>query len=229
MVVVKSCDFTVHYCNWVLTVLWHCWLGGRKGIRPVKNLSSEVLAWLSVWSEVQTCIWPSWYQCRSLSLAPVKSRLVLPFWYRLTWVIPDKGLLNGCVCMFVYCNWVIFETARVIELKKQGWHETLSKTLDLLPLSVWSSIHCVSCNVLHPYILQSFVCLLLPSVLWHCWLGGRKGIRPVKNWALGCWNGYLSGARCRLAYGPADATATHCLVLQQNPDWFYLSGTGLLG
>ena len=24
----------------------------------------------------------------------------------------------------------------------------------------------------------------------------------------------LSGARCRLAYGPADATATHCLLLQ---------------
>jgi len=22
------------------------------------------------------------------------------------------------------------------------------------------------------------------------------------------------------------ATATHCLLLQQNPDWFYLSGTG---
>ena len=42
---------------------------------------------------------------------------------------------------------------------------------------------------------------------------------------MGCWRGYLSGARCRLAYGPADATATHCLLLQQNPDWFYLSGT----
>jgi len=28
-----------------------------------------------------------------------------------------------------------------------------------------------------------------PSVLWHCWLGGRKGIRPVKNWAVGCWYG----------------------------------------
>jgi len=25
---------------------------------------------------------------------------------------------------------------------------------------------------------------------------------------------------------PADATATHCLLLQENPDWFYLSGTG---
>jgi len=30
----------------------------------------------------------------------------------------------------------------------------------------------------------------------------------------------------RLAYGQADATATHCLLLQLNPDWFYLSGTG---
>jgi len=30
----------------------------------------------------------------------------------------------------------------------------------------------------------------------------------------GCWHGYLSGARCRLAYGPADATVTHCLLLQ---------------
>ena len=34
----------------------------------------------------------------------------------------------------------------------------------------------------------------LPSVLWRCWLGGRKGIRPVKNWLVGCWRGYLSGA-----------------------------------
>ena len=45
-------------------------------------------------------------------------------------------------------------------------------------------------------------------------VGRRKGIWPVKNWAVGCWHGYLSGARCRLAYGPADATATQCLLLQ---------------
>ena len=40
---------------------------------------------------------------------------------------------------------------------------------------------------------------------------------------------YLSGARRRLAYGPADATATHCLLLQQNLDWLYLSDTGSPG
>ena len=36
----------------------------------------------------------------------------------------------------------------------------------------------------------------VPSVLWRCWLGDRKGIWPVKDWVVRCWRGYLSGARC---------------------------------
>jgi len=85
------------------SVLWRCWLGGRKGIRPVQNLSGGVLAWLSVWSEMQTCIWSSWCHCHSLSLASVKSRLVLLFWYQLTRVVLEKGPLNGCVC-WIFCH-----------------------------------------------------------------------------------------------------------------------------
>ena len=77
------------------SVLWHWWLGGRKGIRPLKKLSGGVLVWLSVWSKVQTCIWSSWRHYHSLSLASVKSRLVLPFWYQPTRVIWEKGPLNG--------------------------------------------------------------------------------------------------------------------------------------
>jgi len=56
--------------------------------------------------------------------------------------------------------------------------------------------------------------IILPSVLWCCWLGGRKGIRPAKNWVVGCWHGNVSGSRCRLAYGLDDATATRYLLLQ---------------
>ena len=41
--------------------------------------------------------------CHSLSLASVKSRSVLPFWYRLTRVVPDKRLLNGCLFLFKHC------------------------------------------------------------------------------------------------------------------------------
>ena len=73
-----------------------------------QRLSGGVLAWLSVWSEVQTCIWPSWCYCHLLSLAPVKSRLVLPFWYWLTRVVPEKGPLNGCVCVFQRPHWWCF-------------------------------------------------------------------------------------------------------------------------
>ena len=86
-----------HCLQCYASVLWCCWLGSRKGIRPIKNLSGGVLASLSVWSEVQTCIWPSWCHCHSLSLASVKSRLVLLFWYQLTRVVQENGPLNGCV------------------------------------------------------------------------------------------------------------------------------------
>ena len=44
---------------------------------------------------------PSWCYCQSLSLASVKSRLVLPFGYWLTWVVPDKGPLNVSVCVLL--------------------------------------------------------------------------------------------------------------------------------
>jgi len=76
-------------------------VGRQEGHPACKKLSGGVLAWLSVWSEVQTCIWPNGCHCHSLSLASVKSRLVFPFWYRLTWVVPDKGPLNMCVCVCV--------------------------------------------------------------------------------------------------------------------------------
>jgi len=37
----------------------------------------------------------------------------------------------------------------------------------------------------YPVILRDLAkiisVLLVPSVLLHCWLGGRKGIQPVKN------------------------------------------------
>jgi len=84
------------FSAFTLLVAW------QEGHPACKKLSGGVLAWLSVWSEVQTCMRPSWCHCHSLSLASVKSRLV-PFWYRLTWVVPEKGPLNVCVsvcCLF---------------------------------------------------------------------------------------------------------------------------------
>ena len=86
-------------------------------IRPVKTDwwgASMVI----IWSEVQTCMRPSWCHCRSLSLASVKSRLVLPFWYRHTWVVPYKVPLNGCVCVCVtvYSDLTTFHKFKVLTI-----------------------------------------------------------------------------------------------------------------
>jgi len=48
------------------------------------------------------------------------------------------------------------------------------------------------------------------SLQWRCLLGNRKGIWFVKLNG-GGWHSYLSGVRYRLVYGPANATASHCL------------------
>jgi len=58
-------------------------------------------------------------------------------------------------------------------------------------------------------------------------LGGRKGIRPVKNewWGAGMVICLEQGADLHMAQ-LMPLPLTHRLLLQLNADWFYLSGTG---
>jgi len=58
--------------------------------------------------------------CHSLSLASVKSRLALPFWYWLTRVVMDKGLLNGCVCVCV-ANLLLSLSAKELQKLVNIW------------------------------------------------------------------------------------------------------------
>ena len=76
-------------------------LGSGKDIWPVQNMSGGVLVWLSLWSEVQTCMWPSWCLCYSLSLASVKSRLVLPFISAHPGRPGQSASKRVCVCVCV--------------------------------------------------------------------------------------------------------------------------------
>jgi len=68
------------------------------------------------------------------------------------------------------------------------------------------------------------LCWFMPLVLWHCWLGVRNSIRPIKIewWGVGVVICLEQGADF-FACGPADATATpkpHHLLPRLNPDWF---------
>ena len=124
-------------------------VGRQEGHPACKKLSGGVLAWLTVCSEVQTCIWPSWCHCHSLSLASVKSRLVLPFWYRPTRVVPEKTAVKRvcvCVCVHVYYADDIMENSI-----RRG-------TDRILPRDLWrafnsaksfSSVNCRFCSSYH--------------------------------------------------------------------------------
>jgi len=103
----------------VPSLLWCCWLGGRKGIRPVIKLSGGMPAWLCGWVKVQICIQPSWCHCHSLSFAPVNPDwFYLPgftFWCRLTCIVLDKIqegrktvlCVHACVRCSYFCPWLL--------------------------------------------------------------------------------------------------------------------------
>ena len=121
-------------------------VGRQEGHPACKKQSGGVLVWLSVWSKVQTCIWPSCCHCHSLSLASVKSRLVLPFWYQLTRVVPGKGPLNGC--MYV-C---------VLLILKDAWQQ-LCLNLQTKGLSLPVLRECVAAKLSYARLLLSMLSL----------------------------------------------------------------------
>ena len=69
-------------------------VGRQEGHPACKKLSGEVLAWLFCLERGADLHMPSLCHCHSLSPAPVKSRFVLPFCYRLTRVVPDEGAIK---------------------------------------------------------------------------------------------------------------------------------------
>jgi len=50
-------------------------VGWQEGHLACKKLSGRVLTWLSIWGEVQICIWPGWCHYHSLLLVPVGMHL----------------------------------------------------------------------------------------------------------------------------------------------------------
>ena len=65
------------------------------------------------------------------------------------------------------------------------------------------------------YVISQLGQLRLQSFDSVAWVAGRASSLQ-KNGVVGCWHGYLSGGWCRLAYDPADATATW-VVLEKGP------------
>ena len=69
-------------------------------------------------------------------------------------------------------------------------------------------------SVLLPSVLTAFSATAFNDLT--LLVGQQEGHAAYKKLSgeLLAWLSDLTGARCRLAYSPADATATHCFMLQ---------------
>jgi len=85
--------FLTQNCKWIFTgfsVLWRCWLGGRNGIQPVKHwvVGVGVVICLERGAGLhmaQLMPLPLTVSCFS------EIQIGFTFWYRLTWVVLEKG------------------------------------------------------------------------------------------------------------------------------------------
>ena len=127
---------------------------------------------------------PSWCHCLSLSLASVKSRLVLPLWYWLTRVVLDKGPLNGCVCVCVcdlLCfkpavwmrdsDWSIVDSAWANQMLSLTHQESVSTSYIFMELMRWAHRMCLTILLsLHPQLWNGLttlhVCMTLIPLLF---------------------------------------------------------------
>jgi len=91
------CVFYLHFTFSALMML----VGRQEGHPARKNSSNEVLAWLSVWSEVQMiCIWSGWCHCHPIISASENPE-------RFIFLVPaypgspgKKAVKRLCVCVF---------------------------------------------------------------------------------------------------------------------------------
>jgi len=85
-------------------------------------------------------------------------------------------------------------------------HKLASDDNPVLQIAVFNWVVALHMNRHYCYFsMQIVICAFSALTLL---VGRQEGHPACKNWVVGCWHGYLSGARCRLAYDPADATAT---------------------
>ena len=133
------------------------------------------------------------------------------------------GQINITNATAVYCCWLLlwYVKARArIELREEATEQDARDVIEIMKYrssqfvcTVFIHTQC-NCSVTAS---DAYLTLVFCDCVNLLILNNEK---KTKNWVVECWHGYLSGARCRFAYGPADAaTALHYLW-----DWFYLPG-----
>jgi len=155
---------------------------------------------------------PGWYTARRRSPIPVLTGLDIEYFVGQQATSPLHQTACACLCglsVLPHSTLPDFYLASLPSLVRfcRAFPPLCDDAVSLL-LHLGRKVHahlstlnasCVGQFSFTSYLFIYLFIHLMPSVLWRCWLAGRKGIRPVTNWVVGCWCGYLPGAKCRFA------------------------------
>ena len=118
----------------------------------------------------------------------------------------QRAVKRVCVCVCVCARQVVKQKWLLrLHSPRNLCHEVLNQERRNSQQQASKRFFAILCCSIFCYDFSAFTLLV-------GWQEGHATCK--KNSVVGCWRGYLSGATCRLAYGPADATATHPLLLQ---------------
>jgi len=166
---------------------------------------------------LSTCIWcPHWGDCE---FHP-------DLWHQKTRVIPGLSCDIACV---ILCLSILIQYWHVTN----RWTDRQTNGHMMIANTVLAQ-HCAvikNNDDFYIYHLKRQKLILHVQVLWRCWLGGRKGIRLVKNWVVGCWHGCLGwGADLHIAQQMPLPLTVSCssksrlvLPLLVLPFWYLLT------
>ena len=114
LVVINLCSSFSFTCSLLMdvpSVLWRCWLGSTRGIRPVKTAWWGTSVVICLERGQMICIRSSWWHCLPIISCSSKIQNGLPLWCWLTQVVLGKRPSNGhsrssVVLMDVACSTV---------------------------------------------------------------------------------------------------------------------------
>jgi len=168
--------------------MWSPLVGHQEENPAYKRLSHDVLAWLSVWSEVQMiCIWSSWCHWYPIDCCFIKIQIGLTFLVPAYQVVLLKWLLNRCLpfCSvhfrvtqhghpYCFSRWTV---EKKCQLSYVGWQALRTYTaLNTRPVtssfSWMPTSHIMYVSVLLRINYCPSVWIIRKCLLWRVWYVG---------------------------------------------------------
>ena len=185
-----STDVTTDHCDWPLSVGYVC----------ILCAAVELLELSSVMAELDRATLTSYSQGRQLTVNELVTQLT-----SLLTTVTDHGAdaqpLDTQLYADLILNWLL-------NVYDQWATAPAAAAATFLLQAVLS--HCRLAVEAVTAVSKKHWAIALMTLL----VGQQEGHPACKKLSGGCCSGYLSGAWCKLAYGPTDSIATHCLLLQ---------------